>query len=218
MTATVAMGFLIVVLFVAATSPLWVAVMTSFAAVLAFNFFFLPPVGTLTIADPQNWMALFALLTVSLVASHLSAVARARTREAVARRDELGRLFDLSRDILLITESQAANASLAGFVARRFDLDYAAICVPEGAGWAVFEAGAHPLTPPPASCRAPARRRCASCRCGSAPGRSACSPPPAGRSKTRRSMPSPGSRRLRSSERSSSTIARRRTWRARARL
>ena len=60
--ATVAMSFLIVVLLVAATSPLWVAVTTSFAAVLAFNFFFLPPVGTLTIADPQNWIALFALL------------------------------------------------------------------------------------------------------------------------------------------------------------
>ena len=44
MTATAAMGFLIIVLFVAATAPLWVAVLTSFVSVLAFNFFFLPPV------------------------------------------------------------------------------------------------------------------------------------------------------------------------------
>ena len=113
MTATVAMAFLIIVLLVAARSPRWVAVTTSFAAVLAFNFFFLPPVGTLTIADPQNWMALIALLTVSLVASNLAAVARARTTEAIARRDELGRLFDLSRDILLVSDSEVANASLA---------------------------------------------------------------------------------------------------------
>jgi two-component system sensor histidine kinase KdpD len=141
MTATAAMGFLIVVLLVAATAPLWVAIATSFAAVLAFNFFFLPPVGTLTIADPQNWTALFALLIVSLVASNLSAIARARTREAVARRDELGRLFDLSRDILLITESESANASLAGFIARRFELDFVAICLPSGDGWLLFEAG-----------------------------------------------------------------------------
>src|SRR3954469_20495756 len=111
------MGFLIIVLLVAATSPLWVAVTTSFGAVLAFNFFFLPPIGTLTIADPQNWMALLALLTVSLVASNLSTVARSRTREAVARRDELGRLFDLSRDVLLITESEAAHGSIAAFIA-----------------------------------------------------------------------------------------------------
>ena len=141
MTATAAMGFLIVVLLVAATAPLWVAIATSFAAVLAFNFFFLPPVGTLTIADPQNWTALFALLIVSLVASNLSAIARARTSEAVARRDELGRLFDLSRDILLITESESANASLAGFIARRFELDFVAICLPSGDDWLLFEAG-----------------------------------------------------------------------------
>jgi two-component system sensor histidine kinase KdpD len=145
-TATAAMGFLIVVLFVAATSPLWVAVLTSFAAVIAFNFFFLPPVGTLTIADPQNWVALVALLIVSLIGSNLSAVARARTQESEARRDELARLFDLSRDILLVTDSQAANASLAGFISRRFDLDYVAICMPQGSEWAVFEAGSNRLT------------------------------------------------------------------------
>jgi two-component system sensor histidine kinase KdpD len=144
MTATAAMGFLIVVLLVAATAPLWVAVATSLAAVLAFNFFFLPPVGTLAIADPQNWMALFSLLVVSLVASNLSAIARARTSDAVARRDELGRLFDLSRDILLITESEAANASLAGFIARRFEVDFVAICLPAGDDWLLFEAGPHP--------------------------------------------------------------------------
>src|SRR6201985_2492144 len=146
-TASAAMAFLVVVLLVAATARRWVAIATSFAAVLAFNFFFLPPVGTLTIADPQNWVALVALLTVSLVASHLSAVARTRTREAEAGRDALARLFDLSRDILLVTDSQAANASLAGFIARRFDLDYAAVCLPANGEWTVFEAGPVRLTP-----------------------------------------------------------------------
>ena len=144
--ATVALSFLIVVLLVAATARLWVAVATSLAAMTAFNFFFLPPVGTLTIADPQNWVALFAFLAVSLVASNLSSVARDRTQEAVARRDELGRLFDLSRDVLLITESQEANARLAGFVSRRFDFDYAAICLPRAAEWMVFQAGPQELT------------------------------------------------------------------------
>jgi two-component system sensor histidine kinase KdpD len=146
MTATAAMAFLIVVLIVAATSPLWVAVVTSFAAVVAFNFFFLPPVGTLTIADPQNWVALVALLIVSLVGSNLSAVARARTQESESRRDELARLFDLCRDILLVTDSQAANASLAGFISWRFDLDYVAICLPQGSEWVVFEVGANRRT------------------------------------------------------------------------
>jgi two-component system sensor histidine kinase KdpD len=147
---TIALSFLVVVLLIAASARLWVAVAMSFLSMLALNFFFLPPVGTLTIVDPQNWIALFAFLAVSLVASHLSAVARDRAREALTRRDEVARLFDLSRDVLLITDGEAANSSLAAFIARRFDLDYVAICVPEGGSWIVFESGslgAHGLSP-----------------------------------------------------------------------
>jgi K+-sensing histidine kinase KdpD len=84
-TTTVALTYVLLVLFVAAGSRLWVAVTTSFAAMFAFNFFFLPPIGTFTIIDPQNWVALFAFLGVSLVASQLSAVARERATIAIER-------------------------------------------------------------------------------------------------------------------------------------
>jgi len=138
---TVALTFLLIVLIVAATSRLWTAVATSIVAMLLFNFFFLPPVRTLTIADPQNWVALFAFLAVSLVASNLSSVARARARDAVTRGDELSRLFDLSRDVLLMTESRDALSQLARFVARRFDLDFVAVCLPHDGGWEISEGG-----------------------------------------------------------------------------
>ena len=82
---TVALTFLLVVLITAATSRLRVAVITSIGAMLCFNFFFLPPVGTLTIADPQNWVALVTFVTVSLVASNLSAKARDRAALAIER-------------------------------------------------------------------------------------------------------------------------------------
>ena len=140
-TATVSTAFLLIVLVIAATSRLWVALATSVVAMLSFNFFFLPPAGTLAIADPQNWVALFAFLCVSLVASQLSAVARARTREAIGRRDELVRLFDLSRDVLVITDSSEAIAMLARAIARRFDLEYVGIAMPRGNEWDIFEAG-----------------------------------------------------------------------------
>jgi two-component system, OmpR family, sensor histidine kinase KdpD len=139
--STVALTFLLVVLVVAATSRLWAAVVTSVAAMLCFNYFFLPPVGTWRIADPQNWVALFAFLAVSLIASNLSSVARARTDEALARRDEVARLFDLSRDILLTTESREAFLQLARFIARRFDLDYVAVCLPRDGEWDTYPAG-----------------------------------------------------------------------------
>ncbi len=144
--ATISTTFLTIVLFVAATSRLWIAVVTSFAAMLCFNFFFLPPVGTFTIAEPQNWVALFAFLTVSLVASNLSAIARARTEEAVGRRNELARLFDLSRDVLLMTDSREAMSTLARSIASRFDLEYVAIALPRGNEWDVFEGGAATIT------------------------------------------------------------------------
>jgi len=142
---TISMTFLMVVLVVAATARLWVAVVTSFVAVLCFNFFFLPPVAALTIADPQNWVALFAFLAVSLVASNLSAVARTRTQEALGRRDELARLFDLSRDILVMTDSREAISILARSLARRFDLDFVAIALPREHDWEMFEAGAETI-------------------------------------------------------------------------
>jgi len=84
-TTTVALTFLLVVLVTAATSRLRVAVITSIAAMLCFNFFFLPPLGTLTISEPQNWIALGVFLAVSLVASNLSAAARDRESLALER-------------------------------------------------------------------------------------------------------------------------------------
>ena len=143
--ATVSTTFLMVVLVVAASSRLWIAIVTSIAAMVSFNFFFLPPVGALTIADPQNWVALAAFLAVSLVASNLSAAARSRASEAQARRDELARLFDLSRDVIVMTDSHGMSA-LARSVATRFALGYVAVALPRGGDWEIFEAGPLQIT------------------------------------------------------------------------
>ena len=142
----VALGYLLVILITATVSSLWVAVVASLVANLSLNFFFMAPVGTLTIADPENWVALFVFLAVSLVASNLSSTARDRARDAMARRDELTRLFDLSRDVLMTTDSREAIGQLAGFIARRFDLDFAAICLPSHADWDIYQAGTLDLT------------------------------------------------------------------------
>jgi two-component system sensor histidine kinase KdpD len=147
---TIALTYLLVVLFVASLGDVVTAVVTSVAATLCFNYFFLPPVGTFTIADPHNWVALSAFLVVSIVASRLSTAARAKAQEALDRRNELTRLFDLSRDILLTTERDGALAAIARHVARRFELDTVAICVPSATGeWRIEHGGA--VSPPLAS-------------------------------------------------------------------
>ena len=71
---TVALSYLIAILLIATWWGIAEATVASLAAVLCFNFFFLPPIGTLTIADPQNWVALLAfLITAALLLSLFSA-------------------------------------------------------------------------------------------------------------------------------------------------
>src|SRR5271157_1587094 len=65
---TVALTFLLAILAIATWWSLPEAVLASVAAVLCFNYFFLPPVGTLTISDPQNWVALVAFLVTAVTA------------------------------------------------------------------------------------------------------------------------------------------------------
>ena len=98
--------FLILVLLAATLGPLWIAITVAVASTLSFNYFFFPPVGTFTIAEPHNWIALFAFLVAAVIASNLSAAAQARAREAIARRNEVTRLFDLTRDVLLTTRNE----------------------------------------------------------------------------------------------------------------
>jgi len=97
---TVALSFLLAILAVSAVWGMAVSVVMSLAAVIAFNYFFLPPVGALTIADPQNWVALFAFLVSSIMGSQLSARIRTEADEAHHRRREVERLYQFSRKLL----------------------------------------------------------------------------------------------------------------------
>jgi two-component system sensor histidine kinase KdpD len=143
---TVSLAFLLVVLATATVGRLWAAIVVSMAAMLTLNFFFLPPLGTFTIADPQNWIALFAFLVVAVIASNLSAAAHARASEAIASRNEVTRLFDLTRDVLLTTETAGAIDALARHVARRFELAKVAICLPTEHGWGIHQGGSEDVS------------------------------------------------------------------------
>jgi two-component system, OmpR family, sensor histidine kinase KdpD len=142
---TAALALLLVVLGAATLARLRTAVAVSLLAMLTLNFFFLPPVGTFTIADPQNWIALFAFLVVAIIASNLSAAAQDRARDAIARRNEVTRLFDLTRDVLLTTETAGAIDILARHVARRFELTKVAVCLPGDHGWHIHQGGSDAL-------------------------------------------------------------------------
>jgi two-component system, OmpR family, sensor histidine kinase KdpD len=119
---TVALSYVVLVLLVATEWGLVEATVLAVAASFSFNVFFLPPVGTLTIADPENWASFIAFMLTAIVASQLSGRARARRLDALARQQDLERLYALSRGLLLTDESMAAPAGIARHIADAFDL------------------------------------------------------------------------------------------------
>lgn len=119
---TVGFAYLLLVLIVASTWGLAEATLASIAATLAFNLFFLPPIGKLTIADPQNWVALFSFLATALVTSRLSARVKKQAIDAMERQRDIERLYTFSRAILLIDPNEPVAKQLARKLAEVFAL------------------------------------------------------------------------------------------------
>ena len=102
---TAGLLFLLEILLIATVASLVESVIASVAAALCFNIYFLPPIGRLTVADPQNWIALLAFLATALVASKLSVGLRARQAEMLEAQRDIERLYALSRSMLLASDS-----------------------------------------------------------------------------------------------------------------
>jgi two-component system, OmpR family, sensor histidine kinase KdpD len=92
--------YLFAVLPVAAVWGRMYSVFVAVASMLAFNFFFLPPVHTFRLADPENWFVLAVYLVVGIVVSDLAARARRRARDAEQREREETLLAELSIALL----------------------------------------------------------------------------------------------------------------------
>jgi two-component system sensor histidine kinase KdpD len=128
---TVALTFLLVVLLLASRWGLTVAITTAVVATLAFNYYFLPPIHTFTIADPQNWIALLAFLTSAIVASRLAERARREALNATRRRKEVERLYSLSQQLLATDNVMELLNSIPHYVRDAFGLKAAAMFLPK---------------------------------------------------------------------------------------
>ncbi len=117
---TVGFTLLLAVLIVSTTWGLRYAILLAILATLAFNFFFLPPLGTFTIADPQNWVALGAFLISAVIASQLAERARREALTANRRRGELERLYAFSQEMLATENVLVLVNSIPGLVVNTF--------------------------------------------------------------------------------------------------
>jgi two-component system sensor histidine kinase KdpD len=131
--------YLVAILLIATAGGLVESSIASFVAMMSFNYFFLPPIGTLTIADPRNWVALFAFLATSLTASQLSARAKRRTREAIDRQNEIEKLYSLSRALLLTDPTRPIGKQIVQQIAQAFE--FPAVALFDRAADGIYRAG-----------------------------------------------------------------------------
>lgn len=153
---TVALTMLLAILAIASRWGLIEAIAASLASTLCFNFFFLPPVGTLTIADPQNWVALLAFLCTAVVGSQLSTSARRMASQALERRREMERLYELSRALMLLDSQTPTASQVAQQIVRVFEVP--GLAVFDRAKDIVYRAGAQDLPIPDNKLRDMARQ------------------------------------------------------------
>lgn len=144
---TTGFAYLLTVLFIASAWGLTQTIVASVVAMLCYNFFFLPPIGKFTIADPQNWIALGAFLVTGIVAGQLSASVRRQASAAIRRQLELERLYSLGRSILLDSGDHPVPSWLARHVAEAFDLQ--AVALFDTHSGQTYMAGPEDLTFPP---------------------------------------------------------------------
>jgi len=98
---TVGFTLLLAILVVSAAWGLRYAILMAFLSAAAYNYFFFPPIMRFTIADLQNWVALFTFLTTAVIASQLSERARREAVESNQRRHEVERLYAFSQQLLV---------------------------------------------------------------------------------------------------------------------
>ncbi|MER7500652.1 sensor histidine kinase KdpD [Nonomuraea pusilla] len=112
--------FLCLVVGVALVGGMWPAIVAAVGGSLLLNWFFTPPVGRLTIADPENLLALIVFVLVAAAVSTIVDVAARRTREAARARADAEVLSTLAGHVL---RGEAALSSLLGRLRETFALD-----------------------------------------------------------------------------------------------
>ena len=119
------MGFLYLILVIAAAmrAGFWFATVISVASVLCLNYFFAPPVFSLSINDPANWVALVAFEVTALVISQLSNTATERTAEAIRERTDAERLYQVSLRMFLLNRSRDPGHTITTVIRESFDLE-----------------------------------------------------------------------------------------------
>lgn len=119
-TTTASLTYLLVVVGAATLWGLPEAMLASVLSMMLLDYYFLPPVPSFGIDDPQNWVAWCAFLITSLVVSELSTRLKKRAREAIQRTSEIERMYALSCSLMQSDSAGALAGAIPGQIAEIF--------------------------------------------------------------------------------------------------
>jgi two-component system, OmpR family, sensor histidine kinase KdpD len=120
---TAGMVFLVVVVVTATQAGLVISLYSALLCALSFDYFFLPPIHTFTLAGPQEWVSIITFAVSSLVAGRVAERARMQKTQAEQRREDVERLYLLSQEMMLHEDSASLTRDLPALVARIFALE-----------------------------------------------------------------------------------------------
>lgn len=105
-------SYLLVVVLIAMFSGFWEATVTSLVAAVCLNFFFIPPILSFEVAEPEDWVALAAFEVTALLVSRLSTRVRNQAKAELRLRRNTEQLYDLSRRILFLDRRRTVGPHL----------------------------------------------------------------------------------------------------------
>jgi two-component system sensor histidine kinase KdpD len=123
------MVFLVLVVWSASQAGIWLSLYIAVLCALSFDYFFLLPYGTLRLASSQEWVAMISFVACCAVVGRLAERARSQARQAVERREDVERLYELSQQMMLQGDAAELVRDLPRMIARIFALDGVVIYV-----------------------------------------------------------------------------------------
>lgn len=142
--------YLVAVVVAAVTGGTAAALATAFLAVLVHNYFFIDPVGTFVVSDPEKWLTLLLLLFVGVVVGRLAARERERAASAAAREQEARAAFRVGWTIAVAPDTRAALPALVELIRAEgpFDRVRVALGSDEAAERVVVDSSTEPFPAP----------------------------------------------------------------------
>jgi two-component system sensor histidine kinase KdpD len=125
--AAISLLLLVLILVSAMRYGLVQAIITSFGAAGCLDYFFIPPILSLRMSDPKNWVALAVFLFTTLAACRLSAKSQAHARQSESNNRQMKMLYELSKASLFLDRSHPAGSQMASIIRETIRVDAVAI-------------------------------------------------------------------------------------------